>query len=176
MIPKMKRIIIVFMFMTVNVMVAQAFKGKGDVKFQVGANVQQNGTGIMGSIDYGLGENISIGIASVYLLGVDKIVRPDGTKVPVAEFEDRFDFKARFSANLGNVINIDDALDIYPGLHVSLKNFGGHLGGRYFFTSGFGVFAELNIPFAKYKTETLTPPEQLHNQFSLNAGATFNLN
>ena len=172
----MNRIFIVFMFLSVNFMAAQAFKGKGDIKFQVGANIQQNGTGVMGSLDYGLGENISIGIASIYLLGVDKIVRPDGSKEAVAQFEDRFDFKGRFNANLGNVINIDDAFDVYPGLYVSTKNFGGHLGARYFFSSGFGVFAELNIPFAKYKTETLTPSEQLHNQVSLNAGASFNLN
>jgi len=36
----------------------------------VGANLQNNGTGIVGSFDYGLGENISIGAISAYLLGV----------------------------------------------------------------------------------------------------------
>jgi hypothetical protein len=73
------------------------------------------------------------------------------------------------------VINVDEKLDVYPGLHVSLKNFGGHLGLRYFFTSGFGVFTELNIPLAKYKTGGLTNAEILHNQVSVNVGASFNI-
>jgi hypothetical protein len=172
----MKSVFIVVALLSVQILSAQAYTGKGDVKFQVGANLQQNGTGIMGSLDFGLGENISIGIASAYLLGVDKTFDIVEMKdVPAAEFGDRFDFKARFNANLGNVINVDDGFDVYPGLYVSLKNFGGHLGARYFFTQGFGVFSEINIPFAKYKTGTLTPSEQLHNLFSVNVGASFNI-
>lgn len=172
----MKNVFIVVALLSIQIISAQAFKGKGDVKFQVGANIQQNGTGIMGSLDFGLGENISIGIASAYLLGVDKAFDIVEMKdVPVAEFGDRFDFKARFSANLGNVINVDDGFDVYPGLHVGLKNFGGHLGARYFFTQGFGVFSEINIPFAKYNTDVLTPSEELHNQFSVNVGVSFNI-
>ncbi|MGK0387105.1 MAG: outer membrane protein G, partial [Patiriisocius sp.] len=50
---------------------AQAYSGKGDVKFGVGVNIQSDGTGISGTLDYGLGENISIGIQSIYLLGVE---------------------------------------------------------------------------------------------------------
>lgn len=172
----MKRVVILLVFLSVSLGNAQAFKGKGDVKFQVGANIQQDGTGIMASFDYGLGENISIGVASAYLLGIDKVYSlSEGKEIPFAEFEDRFDIKARFNANLGNVINVDENLDVYPGLHVSLKNFGGHLGGRYFFTSGFGVFCELNIPFAKYNTDALTSAETLHNQVSVNIGASFNI-
>jgi hypothetical protein len=166
----MKRVVILLVFLSVSVVSAQAFKGKGDVKFQVGANIQHDGTGIMASLDYGLGENISIGVASSYLLGVNQL---DNGKLP--EFEDRFDIKARFNANLGNVINVDDGLDVYPGLHVSLKNFGGHLGVRYFFTSGFGVFSEVNVPLAKYETETLTAAKTLHNQVSVNVGASFSI-
>ena len=101
----MKRVVILLVFLSVSVVNAQAFKGKGDVKFQVGANIQHDGTGIMASLDYGLGENISIGVASSYLLGVNQL---DNGKLP--EFEDRFDIKARFNANLGNVINVDDGL------------------------------------------------------------------
>ena len=39
---------------------AQAFNGKGDNKFQVGANFQDHATGIMATYDYGIGENMSI--------------------------------------------------------------------------------------------------------------------
>lgn len=154
---------------------AQAYSGKGDVKFQIGANFQNHGTGIMGSLDYGIGENISLGVASAYLLGVDKITNEDGDEEPFAKFEDRFDLKARFNANLGNVINVDENFDVYPGLYASLKNFGGHLGARYFFTSGFGVFTELNVPISKYNTDALSPAEKLHNQVSVSVGASFDI-
>ncbi len=155
--------------------IGQAFTGKGDVKFQIGANLQNHGTGIMGSLDFGLGENISVGVVSAYLLGVEKVRNAEGKEVPVAKFADRFDFRARLQANLGNVINVDERLDVYPGLYTSLKNFGGHLGVRYFFTYGFGVFTELYVPFAKYNTDPLTPPEKLNNQVGANIGVSFNI-
>lgn len=146
---------------------SQAFTGINDNKFQVGANFQDNATAINVTYDYGLGENISIGISSAYALSVNDAID--------ADFGDRFDLKGRFNANLGNVINIDENLDIYPGLNLSLKNFGGHLGVRYFFSEGFGVYTELFTPLAKYNTDVLTPAEKLHNQFTISFGASFNL-
>jgi len=171
----MKLFATIFALLIVQFTFAQAYSGAGDVKFQVGANFQNNGTGIMGSLDFGVGENISLGIASAYLLGIDKVSDLDGNEKPFAEFKDRFDFRGRFNANLGNVINVDPNFDVYPGLYVSLKNFGGHLGARYFFTSGFGVFTEVSVPISKYNTDTLTPAEKLHNQVSVNIGASFNI-
>lgn len=171
----MRTFAIIFALLCIQLTFGQAYTGKGDVKLQIGANLQDNGTGIMGSLDFGLGENISLGFASAYLLGVDKVRDLDGNKVPIAKFGDRFDLRVRVNANLGNVINIDEGFDIYPGIYTSLKNFGGHLGARYFFTYGFGVFTEFSVPFAKYNTDTLTPAETLHNQFSVNLGASFNI-
>ncbi len=163
----MKKLILIASLLTVSFINAQAFKGNGDNKFQIGASFQDNATGINASYDVGLGENISLGLSSSYALNVNEAID--------AKFEDRFDLKARFNANLGNVVNIDDNFDVYPGLDVSLKNFGGHLGMRYFFSNGFGIFTELNTPFAKFNTNTLTPAEKLYNQFTINLGATFNL-
>lgn len=148
-------------------MMAQAYNGKGDIKFQVGANIQDNGTGITSSLDFGLGENISVGALATYLLGVEELLN--------AEFEDRIDFQGRFNAHLSNVLNIDQNFDLYPGLHLGLRNFGGHLGARYFFAPGFGVFTEFSVPFAEYKSENLTPAETLNNQFNFVIGASFNL-
>ena len=162
----MKKIIVIVALLAFSFGNAQAFKGKGDAKFQVGANFQNNGSGINASYDFGVGENISLGVSSTYLLGVENNLD--------ASFDDRFDIKARFNANIGNVIDIDENFDIYPGLNFSLKNFGGHLGARYFFTTGFGIYTEANIPLAKYNTD-LTPAEELHNQFTLNLGVSFNL-
>ena len=163
----MKKLILLVTILSVSFVNAQAFKGKGDNKFQVGANFQDNATGLNVSYDFGVGENISLGLTSTYALGVDEVLD--------ADFGDRFDIKARFNANLGNVVNIDENFDIYPGLNFGLKNFGGHLGMRYFFTEGFGIYTELNTPFAKYNTDVLTPAEKLHNQFTVSLGATFNL-
>ena len=160
------RLLIVFLF-SVCIIQGQAFNGSEDSKFQIGANFQQYGSGIMASFDYGLGENFSIGVLGGYVLGVDDVID--------ADFTDRINVVARFNANLSSVINIGDEIDIYPGLNLSLKQFGGHLGGRYFFTDGFGVFTEFSTPFARYKTDELSEAQLLHNQFTFSLGAVFNI-
>lgn len=176
----MKNILFILLVFSVSFANAQAFSGKGDQKLQIGANFQSNATGLNLSYDYGLGENISIGFSSTYALGISGDIKEDiyigNEKVlEKAGFTDRFDLKARFNANIGNVLNIDDNFDLYPGLSFSLKNFGGHVGARYFFSSGFGIFTEALFPIAKYNSDSLTPAEKLHNQFSVNLGAVFNL-
>ncbi|MEO8933878.1 MAG: DUF6646 family protein, partial [Xanthomarina sp.] len=93
-----------------------------------------------------------------------------------AKFKDRVDLKARFNANIGNVINIDENFDLYPGINFSLKNFGGHVGARYFFTKGFGLFTEAGFPIAKYNNDHLTYSEKINNQLTVNVGAVFSLN
>ena len=163
----MKNILLVACLLCATLTYSQAFQGKGDKKFQIGANFQDRATGINATYDFGLGENISLGFASTYALDVPEFLD--------ADFLDRFDFKGRFNAHLGNVINIHDDFDLYPGLDFSLKNFGGHLGARYFFTSGFGVFTEATYPIAFYDNGHLSPAEKLHNQFTVNFGMSFNL-
>ncbi|QXP80363.1 MULTISPECIES: DUF6646 family protein [Winogradskyella] len=161
----MKNILLAVALLAFSFGNAQAFEGKGDQKFQVGANFQDYATGVNVSFDHGLGENISVGVSSSYALG-------GATGIKDLDFGDRFDLKARFNANLGNVINIDENFDLYPGLNLSLKNFGGHVGARYFFTEGFGVYTEANFPLAKYDPDDYI---DINNQFSLNLGMTFNL-
>jgi hypothetical protein len=163
----MKNLVLIIALVSMALGNAQAFEGKGDQKFQIGANIQDEATGINVTYDYGLGENISVGISSSYALGIDD--RLD------ADFGDRFDLKARFNANLGNVINIDENFDFYPGLSLSLKNFGGHVGARYFFSPGFGIYTEAAFPLAKYSNDKTDIGYYIHNQFPLNSGATFNL-
>jgi hypothetical protein len=148
---------------------AQGYKGKGDTKFDVGMNIQNGGSGIHISTDFGSGENMSFGFVASYLLSVNK--NDIGNK---PEFMDRFDAKARFNANIGNVLKLDPKMDIYPGLDLGLRNFGAHLGFRYFFTDGFGVYSEAGIPLAKYDSN-ITGFDHLNNQFVFNIGASFNL-
>jgi len=165
----MKKIVVALaLILGVSYANAQAFSGSEDQKFQIGANFQDNGSGIVVAYDHGMGENFSLGLSSTYVLGINENLD--------ADFGDRFDVKARFNANLGNVFQLGDNVDIYPGLNLGLKNFGGHLGARYFFTDGFGLYTELSTPFAKYKTENLTPADKLNNQFVFSFGATFNIN
>ena len=165
----MKKIITLLLLISVGFVNAQAYKGKGDIKAQVGANIQENATGIQASTDFGIGENMSYGFTANYLLSVQDnlIVKP--------EFEDRFDLKARFSANIGNVLKLNPKMDIYPGLNLGLRNFGAHLGFRYFFTDGFGLYSEAGIPISKYDTNSSNLFRDYNNQFTLNVGISFNL-
>lgn len=162
----MKNYILAITLLSFSFMNAQAFSGKGDKKLEIGGNFQEFASGINLSYDVGLAENISVGLSSAYALNVNENID--------ADFIDRFDLKARINANIGNVLNISDKFDLYPGLSLSTKNFGGHLGFRYFFTEGFGLYTEVNTPLARYDNE-LSAPETIHNQFTLNAGAVFNL-
>ncbi len=177
----MKALYTLIFLLIASTVYGQAYTGNEDFKFQVGANFQADGTGLVSTLDYGIGENISLGVKGMYLLSVEEFseVAPKG-EFENAEFGDRFDLRLRFNAHLGNVINVDENFDIYPGLDLGLKNFGGHLGARYFFTSGFGVYTEFNIPFAKYSSDddldfSEIPRKELNNQFNISFGASFNL-
>lgn len=162
---KMKRISIVLFLISTYFVSAQAYKGKGDIKAQVGMNFQTGGNGIHASADFGLGQNMSYGFSGSYLLNTTE------GNASAVKFGDRIDLKARFNANIGDVIGLDKKMDFYPGLDLSLKNFGAHLGFRYFFTEGFGVYTEGGFPLAKYDANAI----DYNNQFYFNIGASFNL-
>lgn len=173
----MKKISTFLFLVVVSLMNAQAYKGKGDIKGQAGAIFQSGATGIAVSADFGIGENMSFGFVSSYLLSVeDGLSIYDGFLIEEykPKFQDRVDLKARFNANLGNVIGLDDKMDVYPGLNLGLRNFGGHVGFRYFFTDGFGVYSEAGFPIAKYDT-SINGFETYNNQFTFVIGASFNL-
>lgn len=160
----MKKILTIVLLGAFCMVNAQAFKGKGDKKLNIGMTVQNGGTGVLAAADFGLGQNFSIGILGSYLLG--------GSYINDVPFKYRFDAKARFNANLGDVLNISPKFDLYPGLNLGLKNFGGHIGARYFFSEGFGVFSEISVPFAKYDADAVS---KYNNGTSFNIGASFNL-
>jgi hypothetical protein len=164
----MKKISTILAVVMVSLVSAQAYKGKGDIKAQVGMNIQDHGTGINVSADFGIGENMSYGFVASYLLSVDEVA---GDK---PNFDDRADVKVRFNANLGNVFKLDKAMDIYPGLNLGTRNFGAHLGFRYFFTDGFGLYSEAGFPLAKYDSN-VQGFEEYNNQFVFQIGASFNL-
>lgn len=167
-----KILTLVFLFSAFLANAQQAYTGKGDTKMHIGANFQDGGTGLNVGSDFGLGENISIGFSASYLLDVKEVTVADETIKP--KFKDRIDAKLRFNANIGNVMTLPEQIDIYPGLDLGVKNFGGHLGVRYFFTEGFGLQTEFGVPFAKYDTN-VQGFEELNNQFYANFSMVFNL-
>jgi hypothetical protein len=71
----------------------------------------------------------------------------------IPDFGQRVDLKARFNANLGNVLKLEP-MDVYPGLNLGLHNFGAHLGFRYFFTDGLDYLRSW-VPIAKYDKKQL---------------------
>lgn len=164
----MKKAITLVAIAMISLANAQAYKGKSDIKAQVGMNIQDHGTGINVSADFGIGENMSYGFVASYLLSVDEVA---GDK---PNFDDRADVKVRFNANLGNVFKLDKAMDIYPGLNLGTRNFGAHLGFRYFFTDGFGLYSEAGFPLAKYDSN-VQGFDEYNNQFVFQIGASFNL-
>lgn len=165
----MKKLVLALILLTtIQISNAQAYEGKGDTKFQVGLNLQDGGTGITSTLDFGLGENMSFGFMATYLLEATEI---NGVK---GSFEDRADAKVRFNANIGNVIGLNPKMDVYPGLTLGTRNFGAQLGFRYFFTSGFGVYTEASAPLARYDSD-VRGFEHYNNQFMIHFGASFNL-
>ena len=61
----MKKIIFLAVLFT-SFVNAQVFTGKEDLKMHLGANIQDHGTGVTGSLDYGLGDNMSVGFSFIY--------------------------------------------------------------------------------------------------------------
>ncbi|TXF76396.1 hypothetical protein FUA25_08535 [Chryseobacterium sp.] len=146
-----------------------AFIGRGDGKVQIGANFQKWGTGIQASLDRGLGESFSFGVQAGYVMGFKEFDYLDKPKIG-----DRFDVKVRANAHLGDVIGLPQNFDIYPGLDLGLKNFGGHIGARLFFNKGLGIFAETQFPLARYNKDA-ADYDFLNNQFNVTIGASFDI-
>ncbi len=157
----MKKTITLIALIMVSMVNGQAFKGTGDVKGQVGLTLLDGGTGIGVSADYGIGEKMSCGIVLGYTLLSNNIVGGN------PHFGDRTDLRVRFSTSLGDFLKLSDNMDIYPGLDLGLRNFGGHLGFRYFFTNDFGMFAEAYAPLAWYNSGV--------NGSGFTIGTSFNL-
>ncbi|SFI36688.1 DUF6646 family protein [Halpernia frigidisoli] len=146
-----------------------AYTGENDLKAQLGADLQRkNALGAVATIDYGLSEYFSVGLQSAYIFKAKEI---DGTPL---QFKDRFDAKIRLSASLGDTFRFPENMDFYPGINVGLRDVGGHIGFRYYFNNGIGLFTEGQFVIEKY-TNTIESNNRLNNQFAVLAGLTFDL-
>lgn len=130
----MKNLFFTFIiFLLTLPIIAQSYKGQGDMKFDVGYELYGEGTGIKTTFDYGLGEVFSIGLGASYYLS--------------NEDNDYFVY-GRTSIHFGEIFDFPCQLDIYPGIEIGYLSsndigFSGYLGIRYFFSEKIGVFAEL---------------------------------
>lgn len=162
----MKKIIILAVVFLVNAVYSQAFKGKEDLKLQIGSAIVDGGSGLNFSLDKGLGDNISAGISTSYLLGVTEVAGFD------ADALDKFDIKGRFNIHLSDIIKLGDNFDVYPGINLGIKNLGLHTGVRYFLNNGLGLYTEFDFPIAKFEKDITY---QYFNAFKVHIGVSLNL-
>lgn len=164
-----KNILGVFLFLSLVTYAQESFIGKDDVRAYVGANFQREATGISVGVDYGFGESISLGVQAGYLLSYQ--MKGNTT----AKFGDRIDIRGRFNTHLGRVLNLPTRMDVFSGLDLSLKNFGAHIGARYFFQRGIGIYSEFGFPIARYN-KNINNYDHLNNQFHFQLGVAFDMN
>ncbi len=132
-----KKLLVVIIALTSLLMVeAQAFEGKGDVKINAGFNAFGYGSGIAGSVDFGLMDWMSIGAGTtLYFSNREKYK------------DEHFFFYGRLNFHLGEVLNLPPSWDVYPGINLGLLGdsfgLGAHVGARYFFNDTWGIFAEV---------------------------------
>ncbi len=162
----MKKIIILLTVLSLNTVLSQAFKGKEDFKLQIGAALVNKGAGLNFSLDKGLGDNISAGISTSYLLGVTEVAGFE------ADALDKFDIKGRFNIHLSDIIKLGDNFDVYPGINLGIKNLGLHTGARYFLNNGLGLYTEFDFPISKFEKNITY---QYFNSFKVHIGVTLNL-
>lgn len=124
---------------------AQAYDGSDDRKIFIGAVQVGHDMGVEFQTDDGIGELISYGGKIIYL--INKI--PDGT--------DEFDRASFVFSNLdvslylrfhfSSVLELNEKIDPYLGLDVSLKTLGAHAGFKYNFSETVGVYAQVGRGF-----------------------------
>lgn len=129
----MKKIFLLSLFLGIfSLANAQAFRGPGDQKLQLGLNAFGYGTGITGSYEYGILDWMSIGGGGEFFWSND---------------DDNFFIYGKANFHLGDAIGLPSNMDLYPGINIGGRNdgfgIGAHLGYRYFFSQNLGVFAEI---------------------------------
>jgi len=111
---------------------AQSYDGKGDKKVNLGYEFYGYGNGISATFDYGISDLFSVGLGGAYYFSND---------------DNDYFFFARTAIHLGELFDLNEKFDIYPGVDIGYLQrndigFGGYLGFRFFFTENLGIFAE----------------------------------
>lgn len=133
----MKKLFLIIFVLGATYFNAQAFEGNGDVKINAGLNLFGYGSGISGSVDFGLNDWLSVGAGSdVYFSNPHK-------------YEDsNFYLYGRLNFHLGEALSMPSQWDLYPGINLGILGnntfgFNAHLGARYFFSEKLGMYMEI---------------------------------
>lgn len=120
-----------FFLLNIQQIKSQAFVNFGDKKIHVGFRGFGNGTGVMGSFDYGINNWFSLGSGADFYFKGDSDVCVFG----------------RANFHLGEFLNLNSNMDLYPGIDLGImkEKFQPYirLGFRYFFSEKVGAFIEL---------------------------------
>lgn len=142
-------ILVVILFAS-QISFGQAYQ-KGDKLLNAGIGFSGYGLPINASLEFGIHKNVSVGASAEY------------TRYGVGEFGswNFFNFGARGSYHLGEILKTNDKLDPYAGITLGYWSaswsgdndfetgygntiyWAGHLGARYFFKPKLGAFAEV---------------------------------
>ncbi|MCB9203073.1 MAG: hypothetical protein H6604_08515 [Flavobacteriales bacterium] len=126
-----KALVLAVLFLGINSAFGQAQVSKGDKKVQVGFRAFGYGTGITGTFDYGVNNWFSFGAGTDFYFSGD---------------EDFFLY-GRTNFHLGELLEFNDNIDLYPGIDVGFSGdgigLGARLGFRYFFTDKVGAYVEV---------------------------------
>ncbi len=115
---------------------SQAYEGKGDIKINVGISAFGYGSGLSGSVDFGILDWLSVGGGTdLYFSNPEKYK------------DENFYVYGRANFHVGELIGMSPEWDLYPGVNLGLVGdefgLGAHVGARYFFNDIWGLFAEL---------------------------------
>jgi hypothetical protein len=142
----------------------QAFDGLGDHKLSVTTSMHVDGSiGVEFNSYRAISDYVSSGFSMGYIvldqtdyvyyteydLDGDGIIQEDEISERKPEgltiFLERFFYQYQLNGHFGEVLGLDEKMDIYAGLNVG-KNFGGQVGGRYMFGEAAGLSLEINLP------------------------------
>jgi hypothetical protein len=138
-----------------NIAYSQAYDGTGDNKTSIGANFQKGGIGLNFAFDRGLSDYLSYGFTFGFLLKSETATFTDGVTVSEVGnsevFSEKIDVNARLNGHFGDLIGMNEMLDLYGGLNIGFRNLGAQVGVRYLISEGFGFFLEAGLPVSKYQ-------------------------
>ncbi|MCB9203074.1 MAG: hypothetical protein H6604_08520 [Flavobacteriales bacterium] len=112
---------------------SQAQIQRGDSKFQGGFRVFGIGYGVVANYDYGMNDWFSLGGGADFYFS--------------EEHKASFFLYGRTNFHLGELLYLDDNMDLYPGIDLGIKTegvgIGFRLGFRYFFSEKLGAYIEV---------------------------------
>jgi hypothetical protein len=156
----MKKVFICIATLAITSSFGQAFDGYGDGKLSLGLTTQSGATGLEFATDKGLSDFLSYGAVFGFAFSSDNkysYTDPYSGQTVQGEitggdsFSEKIDFHFRLDGHFGKMLGLSDMQDVAGGINVGTRNIGLHAAYKYFITDGFGFYADMSIPFVKYR-------------------------